>query len=118
VVAQRLVRVLCDQCKVPSPAPREFLRKLPEHDGGDLVIFTRGRAGCPACHATGYRGRVPVHELLLVDDSLRGVLADRPTRGRIRTQARRSGMRTLRESAIALVASGVTSVKEVVRVVP
>jgi type II secretory ATPase GspE/PulE/Tfp pilus assembly ATPase PilB-like protein len=118
VVAQRLVRVLCDQCKVPSAAPREFLRKLPEHDGGDLVIFRRSRAGCPACHETGYRGRVPVHEVLLVDEPLRILLADRPTRGRIRTQARRSGMRTLRESAIALVASGVTSVKEVVRVVP
>jgi type II secretory ATPase GspE/PulE/Tfp pilus assembly ATPase PilB-like protein len=118
VVAQRLVRVLCDQCKVPSAAPREVLRKLPEHDGGDLVIFRRSRAGCPACHETGYRGRVPVHDVLLVDEPLRILLADRPTRGRIRTQARRSGMRTLRESAIALGASGVTSVKEVVRVVP
>lgn len=118
VLAQRLVRVLCDQCKVPAPAPQDFLRKLPDRDDADLVIFTRGRAGCPACHGTGYSGRVPVHELLLVDEPLRAVLADGPTRRRIRAQARRSGMGTLRESAIALVASGVTSVKEIIRVVP
>jgi type IV pilus assembly protein PilB len=118
VVAQRLVRALCDQCKVSATAPPDLVRKLPDHGDGELTVFTRGKGGCVACHGTGYRGRVPVHELLLVDEPLLGLLADRPTRARIRAQARDAGMRTLRESALALVAAGVTSVKEIVRVVP
>lgn len=116
VVAQRLVRVLCEHCKKRSPAPADFLEKL-GHRGAEEVVIYKKR-GCAACRGIGYRGRVPVQEVLLVGESLRQLPPGTTSRTLIRAEARRAGMTTLRESAVALVSHGVTSIKEVVRCVP
>lgn len=116
VLAQRLVRVLCEHCKAPCPAPSKLLQKLHRDEADELVISKK--QGCPACSGTGYRGRRPVQELLVMNEPIRGTLSGRPSLRRIRAEARRSGMQTLRESAIELVMLGETSVKEIVRVVP
>jgi len=116
VVAQRLVRVLCEHCKEPYPAPADFVEKLGHGDPEEVVVFKK--RGCFACHGTGYHGRVPVQEVLVVDAPLRLMLTAEASRNRIRALARASGMHTLREAAVALVAHGATSIKEAVRCVP
>ena len=113
VVAQRLVRLLCRNCRTPGPVPEEFLCRLRASEG-KITVFRRSRRGCEMCSYTGYVGQTPVHEVLVVDDNIRGVLSDRPSRKRIRRLARESGMSTLRECAVDLVRHGDTSIGEVI----
>jgi type IV pilus assembly protein PilB len=115
-LALRLARKLCNACKKPRTPPPEFRQKLRSPARRDLLIYKRN--GCDACHRIGYSGRIPITEFLLVDDRVRDLIRSRATSRRIRMHARRAGMQTLRESAIALVHDGVTSIREVVRVVP
>jgi len=98
VVAQRLLRRLCTDCATPGPGPRHPV-------------------GCPRCRGTGYRGRMVASELLVLDDELRDLLASRAPLQRIKEATRAKGLRPLAEEVAALVAQGVTSEDEVVRVV-
>ena len=77
--------------------------------------FCRG-AGCPACHGTGYRGRLGIFEIFLVHDGIRAMIYDHVTAVRLRQQARRDGMRTMREDGIRKVLAGLTTIEEVVSV--
>jgi len=114
VLAQRLVRVLCDACKEPYKPSAEFLKSagIP----ADKVDVFYKEKGCPACNGTGYRGRTGVHELMVCDREIRELLVGRPSIQAIRTAARRGGMRTLQEEGLRKVVAGITSVNEVVRV--
>ncbi len=114
VLAQRLVRVLCDTCKEPYKPSAEFLKSagIP----ADKVNVFYKEKGCPACNGTGYRGRTGVHELMVCDGKIRELLVGRPSIQAIRTAARKAGMRTLQEEGLRKVIAGVTSVNEVVRV--
>jgi general secretion pathway protein E len=120
VIAQRLVRVLCDKCKEPKPAPvphslppeaAEFLSKRPE-------ARFHGSVGCEDCRGTGYRGRTGIHEILVMNDEIRRILAASADMPAIQQAACRAGMKTLLESGLEKAAAGVTSVEEVLRVVP
>ena len=113
VMAQRLVRRLCDKCKVPySPTecdlPSDFPRPLPE------TLFEP--AGCRDCQESGYRGRLAIYELLTADEEVRRLCTQRATSGAIREHAVRSGMISLRECGWGFVQDGVTSVDEILRV--
>jgi len=114
VLAQRLVRVVCESCAQSQPMTEEWLRAL-----GSAVAtidaYRKGR-GCPACRGSGYRGRTGVYELLVLDDALRAEVAERQSSGQLRQRAIASGMRTLRDDACRLVAAGVTTPEEVLRV--
>ncbi|MFM8378692.1 MAG: GspE/PulE family protein, partial [Planctomycetia bacterium] len=114
VLGQRLVRVLCDKCKEPYKPTPEFLTSagIP----ADKVNVFYKEKGCPACNGTGYRGRTGVHELMVVDKSIRDLLVGRPSIQAIRTAARKGGMRSLQEAGLQKVIAGITSVNEVVRV--
>ncbi len=114
VLAQRLVRVLCDKCKEPYKPTAEFLAsvRLP----ADKVNVLYKEKGCPACNGTGYRGRTGVHELMVFDGAIRELLVGRPSIQAIRTAARKAGMRTLQEEGLRKVVAGITSVNEVIRV--
>jgi len=114
VLAQRLVRVLCDQCKEPyQPSPADLKRYgIPADKVG---VFYREK-GCEACNGTGYRGRTGIHELMVFDNKIRELLVGRPSIEAIRAAARKSGTRTLAESCLYKVISGVTSVNECARV--
>lgn len=114
VLAQRLVRVLCPKCKEPYPAPEDFRKKVGAPADKEIVIYRE--KGCPACHGTGYKGRTGVHELLVFNNEIRDLLVGHPSIQAIRNAARKSGMRTLQESGMAKVLSGVTSINEIVRV--
>jgi len=112
LVAQRLMRKACPDCAREEEAtPQE--RKLV---GPGLKMVRRG-AGCPRCSQTGYRGRIAVHEILLIDAELRRMIgAGASTEEIIRYGVERQGMRTLRESAAELVMQGVTTPEEMLKI--
>jgi general secretion pathway protein E len=107
VLAQRLVRVICEHCKVPAG-------KRTAPDGTSVACF-RGE-GCETCHGSGYKGRVGVFELMEVNDEVRGLILAKADVVNLTAVARRNGMRTLREDGWVKVASGLTTPDEVLRV--
>ncbi len=112
VLAQRLVRVLCGECKVEERLSDEEAERVGL--GRGKTVFRA--AGCPRCRNTGYEGRIGIFELLILDEEIReAVHASRRT-SEIRSMARERGMRTLREDGLLKVARGVTSLKELDRV--
>ena len=115
VLAQRLVRLLCPDCKQPYRPNDEELRRLGLATDKELTLYKE--QGCEKCLGTGYRGRTGVYELLVVDGEVRGLLVGRPSLETIRAAARKSGTRTLWQSALRKVVDGQTSVAEAERVV-
>ena len=114
ILAQRLVRIICPDCKEvdPSIADREELKLL----GIDSALpLYRGR-GCETCSATGYYGRAGIFELLVVDDEIRKLILKNSDANQIRGIARQQGMRTLLEDGSEKIKAGVTTLNEVLRV--
>jgi type IV pilus assembly protein PilB len=114
VLAQRLIRRLCTECRVPDERPAAAFEAL-----GPAAQTLAGRtiyrpAGCPKCLQTGFRGRVAIHEALKMTPAIEELILTRGSASAVRKAARESGMRTLRESALALVGDGVTSLDEAV----
>jgi type IV pilus assembly protein PilB len=114
VVAQRLVRKICANCRVDhTPTPTEIRALSLNQDELVGVSFSRG-AGCPTCHYTGYKGRVGVYELLLSSDVLRdAVLQQRPVHEVRRIVQETPGFFALQEDGIAKALRGYTSLSEV-----
>ncbi|MBV9438844.1 MAG: type II/IV secretion system protein [Candidatus Eremiobacteraeota bacterium] len=112
IVAQRLVRRLCEQCRVPEAAPAA---SRPAFGPAARVWYAPG--GCRACSGTGYRGRTGVYELLAMDDALRDAIATGSSSVQITRLAEASGYRPMRHDAWAKVLAGTTSFAEVARVV-
>jgi type IV pilus assembly protein PilB len=116
ILAQRLVRVICEQCKRPM---RVSARVLAE-SGLDPRLhadhsFYEG-VGCLDCSGTGYRGRTAIHELLDLSDRIREMILDRKPASEIKRVAHEEGMTFLRESAVQKVLAGVTTLKEINKV--
>ena len=116
ILAQRLVRVICDSCRtVVHYAPEELEASGLDSGQWSQVAFYEGQ-GCIECAGTGFRGRTAIHELLDLSDRIREmILAKKPT-SEIRRAAREEGMRFLRESALDKVRTGVTTLKEINKV--
>ncbi len=117
VLAQRLIRCLCNDCKQPVRLPDEVLSRtgLDRYASpGEGAIFKA--AGCPACKHTGYVGRTSIHELFVLDDALRQVVLSGGDAVALHQSARKAGMRTLYEDGLMKVAAGITSMEEVMRV--
>jgi type IV pilus assembly protein PilB len=114
VVAQRLVRCLCE-CKVPIKVTRAMLAE----SGFDSVRgFTAYEPGaCVRCGQSGYKGRTGLYEVMTMTDKLRRLILDRASHDELRAEARAMGMRTLREDGFDKVRHGITSIPEVLRVV-
>jgi type IV pilus assembly protein PilB len=116
VMAQRLVRSVCEVCKEPHAATAEELAVIgvdPSEAAG-LQLF-RGR-GCNKCALTGYSGRKGIFEIFLVTDEIQRMIFEKMPATHMRRRARESGMRTLREDGMRKVAAGVTTIEEVMRV--
>ena len=116
IVAQRLVRVVCDHCKKLVRYPADLLQASgldPEVWGG--VSFTEG-AGCIECSGTGYHGRSAITELLDLSDQIREMIVNRRPTSEIKRVARESGMTFLRDSGLAKVRQGMTTLKEINKV--
>jgi type IV pilus assembly protein PilB len=123
VLAQRLVRVICSECKETYTSPREVLLRygfpIPDEvavdTSGEVTLF-RG-AGCGKCKGTGYKGRTGVHELMAMSDPIRDQILERSPSHIIRNLAVKEGMRTLQMDAVSKILMGITSVDEVLRVI-
>jgi type IV pilus assembly protein PilB len=116
VVAQRLVRKICENCKEPVALPAETLRRLqvdPERAAG--ATFYRGK-GCPACGQTGYLGRMPIFEFLVVDEKIAALIIAGRSEAEIRSAARSDGYGDLLDSGVRGIFQGLTTADEVIRV--
>jgi general secretion pathway protein E len=114
VVAQRLVRRLCEACATPAPATDQERLRLGVPAGVPLTL--KRACGCPACNGTGYRGRMVVSEIMPLDPTLRALIAEGAGEGAIAKSARAAGMDSLVESGRARVIAGDTTLDEVGRV--
>jgi len=117
VVAQRLVRRLCVQCRRQYTPPSETLRALNIPDAEAAAIPFYKSIGCDQCNHTGYRGRIGIYEVMRVNEKLRRAIAERASEAQLRDIAVSSGMITLGEDGLAKVKSGVTTPEELLRVV-
>ncbi|MEM1355359.1 MAG: ATPase, T2SS/T4P/T4SS family [Planctomycetota bacterium] len=114
VIAQRLVRRICNHCKTQVP-PDDFVAEHLQMQGMPMEEVWVG-AGCDKCRSTGYSGRVGLYEMLILNDVLRDRIAGNPNVTEFRRMAVESGMSTLRDDGFSKVAQGLTTVEEVLRV--
>jgi type IV pilus assembly protein PilB len=115
VLAQRLVRRVCKNCKTPfEPTEQQLeLLNLSPHDLGDKVFYY-GR-GCSTCNDTGYKGRKGIYELLVCGDIVRTMITERAPTVVLRQKAVELGMVTLREDGLRSIFDGDTTIEEVVK---
>jgi len=118
VVAQRLVRVLCDKCKMAHSPDPSLLRMLgiTESQAATHVIFQASASGCENCFHTGYKGRVGIFEIMVLTPSLKKIILKNFDSNLIKAEALKNDMTTLRESGIQKILTGVTTLEEVIRV--
>ena len=115
IVAQRLVRRICTHCKESYEPTEEQLMELnltPDDVQGR--VFYRGK-GCPNCNQQGYRGRLALYEIMVLDDELKELIMQHSSTNVLRNEARKRGMRTLRQAGLLAIYDGVTTIEEVVR---
>ncbi len=123
VLAQRLVRQICPNCKEAYTATRESLMRygfpvpddLGAETGGEITLF-RGK-GCEQCKGTGYKGRTGVHELMVMSDEIKDKVLEKSPSHILRQLAMKNGMKTLQDDAVQKILMGITSVDEVLRVI-
>jgi type II secretory ATPase GspE/PulE/Tfp pilus assembly ATPase PilB-like protein len=119
VLNQRLVRLLCTNCREEYPPPPVLLSKLGIPQGRVEKLYRHPEnpeKECPICHGIGYLGRTGIFELLIVEDSLREALLTQPKLEVLRAVARKAGHTTLQEEGLAKVVQGLTSLEELMRV--
>lgn len=114
VVSQRLVRRICPTCKVPFQPKDEDLAFYQESGGQPKETFWHGE-GCNFCAGTGYRDRIGVYELMRITPEIKRLIVGWATQEELQRMAISQGMRTLREEALKLISSDVTTISEVVR---
>lgn len=115
IIAQRLVRRICANCKTEYQPSEEQLMELGltvDNAAGKKFYYGRG---CDMCNNTGYRGRTGLFEIMTFDDEIRDLIMNHASTGVLREAARRKGMKTLRENGLELIFSGVTTLDEVAR---
>jgi type II secretory ATPase GspE/PulE/Tfp pilus assembly ATPase PilB-like protein len=117
IVAQRLVRRLCSNCRRQYTPPSDVLRALniSESDAANIQFYRP--VGCDQCHQTGYRGRIGIYEVMKVTDKLRRLITQKASEDAIREAAQATGMLSLGDDALAKVKAGVTTAEELLRVV-
>ena len=116
ILAQRLVRMICANCRKTVQHSRQMLTEsgLDPEQYKDFVFYEG--EGCLECNGTGYRGRTAIHELLDLSDRIREMIIERRPSSEIKRAAHDGGMTFLRESALAKVFEGMTTLKEINKV--
>ena len=120
ILGQRLVRKLCDECKQPYKPDAETLKKLnlPTEKVEDFYQPPQeGQNRCPNCGGLGYKGRMGVYELFVINDRIRDLIRENPQLSVIKAEARKNGMLYMKEEGLRLVVKGLTSLEELTRVV-
>ncbi len=113
IMAQRLVRKICPSCREEVPVNSIEIKEFAENNGFHKAW--KGR-GCEACRNTGYRGRIGIFELLMVDDNVREMVMDRVSAGKMKQYILNKGMKTLRDDGLDKAHRGLTTLEEVIRV--
>lgn len=113
IIAQRLVRRLCPNCKKEHYATEEEKKVMNIDENGDILIYEA--TGCEKCDNTGYTGRIGIYEILTVTQNIKKLISRRATADEVARAAQTEGMHTLRQSATKLVLEGTTSYKEMLR---
>lgn len=114
VVAQRLVRRVCRDCEEEVPVTSRE-KELFRARGYEVEYVKRGR-GCSSCHMTGYRGRLAIHEVLTIDDTLRKYIMEASSATRMREYVQKNGMKFLIDDGLDKARQGLTTIEEVLRV--
>jgi type IV pilus assembly protein PilB len=115
IVAQRLVRRICEHCKTafePTDVQLMELGVTPEDVKGKKFYYGRG---CDRCNSTGYRGRTAIFEIMTFNDEIRELIMNQASTNVLRAAAQKAGMRLLREGGLAAIYDGITTVDEVVK---
>jgi type IV pilus assembly protein PilB len=118
VLAQRLARRNCSNCKAPFQVPAAELRRFgfkPAHPDDEVTLY-RGQ-GCETCRHTGYKGRVGIYELMRMNDEIAELVVRRVPLADVREAAKANGMHELKEDGLWKVLEGITTPEEVMRVV-
>lgn len=116
ILAQRLVRCICQACKCEYSPTKEELKEIGvEESDIQQQKFYKGK-GCASCDNSGYKGRTGIFELLMLDENLRSLILDKAPVSILRNQAIKDGMRSLRESGLIKVFSGITTLEELVNI--
>jgi general secretion pathway protein E/type IV pilus assembly protein PilB len=116
IMAQRLVRRLCLNCRQPSELSETELRALHIEPGQLAEAQVMKSVGCEQCRHTGYKGRIGIFEIFAIDDEVRHMINKRTSTFQLRQRARELGMRTLREDGVRKVLAGLTSAEEVISI--
>jgi type IV pilus assembly protein PilB len=114
IIAQRLVRKVCQSCKQEIEVPKSVLDRL----GIEIKknIFYKGK-GCSECDNTGYKGRTVVCEMLKLDDEIRQMVIEGASEIDIREKAIKKGMKTLKEAALEKASAGITTIEEALKII-
>ena len=115
IVAQRLVRRICENCKTqfePSESQLMELRLLPDDVKGKKFHYGRG---CSKCNGTGYRGRIGIFEIMVFNDEIRDLIMNQASTNVLRSAGQKAGMRLLRDNGLAAIYDGITTIDEIVK---
>jgi len=115
IISQRLVKTICTRCKAEyEPADQELMElDLTSEDTAGRKFFRGER--CDHCNQSGYKGRTALYEIMILDDPMRELIMQQASTQLLRTEARKRGMRSLRDSGLLAIYDGMTSLDEVVR---
>jgi type IV pilus assembly protein PilB len=116
ILAQRLSRRICVQCKEEEKIPPQALVKAGFSEEEAKTVKCYKGKGCPTCNGTGYKGRVALYEVMPIKDELKELILEGASTAEIKKAAIRLGMKTLRMSGMTKVAEGVTTIEEIMRV--
>lgn len=116
VIAQRLVRRICPRCKKEAKLTSDLAKILEEYNMDSKKIILNKGEGCPYCKETGYKGRIAIFELMIITDTIRDLISNNITSGKLRETALKEGMCQLKEDGLKKVCEGVTTIDEVLRV--
>ena len=115
IVAQRLVRRICENCKTqfePSEAQLIELQLMPDDVKGKKFHYGRG---CSKCNGTGYRGRIGIFEIMVFNDEIRDLIMNQASTNVLRSAGRKAGMRLLRDNGLAAIYDGITTIDEIAK---
>jgi len=118
VIAQRLVRVICENCKEEYEPGKDVITglHLKANSNGDGKVKLYRGAGCSLCKNTGYYGRTSIYELIVLDEEIRSLIISKASSNIIKDAAIKKGMKTLKEIGLQKVLQGITTIEEVLRV--
>lgn len=120
VIAQRLVRKICDHCRIEIKPNKEIIKEFALSSQIKEIVLLKQKyyqgKGCTECGDSGYKGRVGIYEIFEMDDDLRGLVLKKSAVSEIRNMAEKKGMKSLVEDGLSKIAEGMTTIEEVLRV--